>query len=324
MATVNTLKNNLLSKNTGLVSKPFDPKRIAGAIITPKGYSLTAAQVVTLQTKLAADAALDTKALRIYPVSNLLDFKDNSEKPVVQSFSTGAEVTVRDGVYKFGFQFTKGGQSLQAALRAFNGANWDFFFVDDSNQIIGTYFLDGTGALGIKAIPSIEIYTEAWMPNDGKKVTEYLINFKFFPKYINENRSYIALDPVADFDVLNTIVGLKDVQLKVVGSATPGTYYITVFDSENINLFGELNPGLAANAMYTVTNTLNGGTITPTSTTADTVNQRFVMVMPTTGNYPTGTGQDTKVSFNLVGPTELIAGNVEGIESAGVVSITKN
>jgi hypothetical protein len=324
MASVNTLKNNLLSKNTGLVSKPFDPKRIAGAIITPKGYSLTAAQVATLQTKLAADAALDTKALRIYPVANFLDFKDNSEKPVEQSFSTGAEVTVRDGVYKFGFQFTKGGQSLQAALRAFNGSNWDFLFIDDSNQIIGTYYLDATGALGIKAIPSIEIYTSAWMLNDGKKVAEYVINFKFFPKWINENRAYIAVDPTTEFDVLQTVTGLKDVQLKVTGSATPGTYYVQLFDTENVNLFGELNPGMAAAAMYKVTNTLNGGTITPTSVTADVANQRFTMVLPTTGNYPTGTGQDTKLTIDLVGPTELIAGNVEGIESLGAFTITKN
>ena len=59
MAQVNTLSQSQLAKNTGLVAVAFDPKRIAGAILVPKGYSLTAAQVATLQAKMTADAAIE-------------------------------------------------------------------------------------------------------------------------------------------------------------------------------------------------------------------------------------------------------------------------
>jgi hypothetical protein len=321
MAQVNTILANTVAKNTGLVAKAFDPKRIAGALIVPKGYTLTAAQIATLQAKLTADAALDSKTQRIYPLSNLLDFKDNSEKPVVQAFSTGAETTVRDGVYKWGFQFTKGGQTLHSAVRVFNGASWDFLLVDDSNQIIGTAWIDGTGAQGVKAIPSIEIFTDAWMPNDGKKVTEYMTNFKFFPKYINEQLAFIQVDPIAEFDILGTVQGLKDATLKVTASATPGTYYCSIFDNTNENLFDELQAGLVL-ALWTLVNTVTGATITITSVTPDAANKRFVIVVTTADpDYPIA-GQ--KITFNLVGPTELIAANVEGIESTGPVSIVRN
>jgi hypothetical protein len=325
MATVNSLQNNVASRNVGLTTSFLDPRLIKGALIVPKGYTILAADLAALQTKLLADAAANSKAARIYPIANLVDFKDSSEKAIRQNFGYGPSKTVRDGAYTWQFQFTKGGHTLLSALRIFNGDAWDYLFVDSKNVLIGQIYVDPvTGAKGVQAIPSIDFYAEPFSLNDGKKVAEYLVNFSFFPEYVNELIGFIS---DAGFSILDTVKGLKDVNLAGVGSATPGTYTITLTDAMGVNLFGNIaNLTGAANAQWVVTNDVTGLVIPVTSVnsnaTANGGAGAFDVVLPTAhANYPAGA---TKIAFNLVGPTALVAANVGNYESTGAVKITKN
>jgi hypothetical protein len=322
MATVNSLQNNISSKNTGLTSSFFDPKLIKGALIVPKGYIIAAADLATLQTKLLADAANDNKASRIYPIANFLDFKDASEKVIKQTFGYGVSKTVRDGAYTWQFQFTKGGHTLNSAIRAFNGDAWDYIFVDKNGTLIGQIYADPvTGALGIQSIPSIDLYAEPFALNDGKKVAEYMVNFSFFPEYINELVGFIS---DAGFSTLDVVKGLKDINLSGVGSATPGTYTITLTDAMKVNLFGSISnlSGAGGIAQWVVLNDVTGAAITISAINLNANAKAFDLVLSVADpDYPAGA---TKISFNLVGPTALAAANVGAYESTGKILITKN
>lgn len=322
MATVGNISAALQPSNVGIGAKTLDPKLIKGALIVPKGFVITNANLSTLLSVLQSAAYNDSKGSRLYPVANLVDFKDNSEKAVVQTFGYGGQKTVRDGIYKWSFQFVKGGKTLNDALRTFNGDNWDFFFVDHNNVLFGKQYVDTNGAAGIKAIPSIEIYTNPFGLNDGKKVAEYMVEFVFDPKYLNELGQFIA---DAGFDILDNVTGLQDVVLTGVADATSGTYDITVATKLGVNLFGQYgnNAGLAQSACFVATNAATGAAIPITSVTPNAGGQYLAIVVDKTNtNYPTVSG--AKVQFNLVGPTALNTAGVAGFESTGAIQIVKN
>lgn len=309
MATIDNITTSQIPANVGIGSKYFNPKLVKGALIVPKGTIITTANLSTLQTVLQGLAQNDTKDARLYPIANFVDFKDNSEKPVTQSFGYGAEVTVRDGIQKWAFQFIKGGKTLNDALRTFNGDLWDFFFVDQKNVLFGK-----TCSTGIQAIPSIEIYTDPLILNDGKKIAEYVINFKFDPKYLNEEGAFIA---DADFDILDTIFGLQDLVLTGVLSGTAKTLNLTVKSimGQNIGaLYTSGTTGLGNKAVWTCVDD-GGASVTISTMTWNSLG--YFVAVCTTG-YPVS----GKVHFNLVGPTALAAAGVAGFESAGEVAIT--
>ena len=324
MPTINNIYAALTPKNVGLGQAQFDPKVVKGALIVPKGFIITAAQLATLQVVLQNAANADGKAARIYPISNFVEFKDGSEKAVEQSFGYGAKVVVRDGFYTWSFQFIQGGKTLNDALRTYNGSSWDIFFVDSNNVLMGQQYADpSTGALGLKAIPIVQMYTQPFALNDGKKVAEYMIDFTFDPRYLNEQGAYIA---DAGFPILDTIFGLQDVILSnPSANATPGTYNVKVLTPLGVNLgdqYGNIG-GLVQAACWSAS-TLAGLPIAlkvSTPIAYDSANKVFnVSLLTTDANYPT-TG---KLNINLNGPTELATAGVSGFESTGPISIIKN
>lgn len=323
MATLTTLQCVTGAKNTGRSGCFFDPKNFVGTIHCPPNFVIPAAQLPTLQAYLLAQSEIDSKALRIYPVPDFFDFKDSSEAPVVEKFGYGQSNTVRDGVYDWAFRYRLGGLNLSNRLRTHNGASDWYLFVDSKNQIVGTQATDNTGAASIGAIPPIEFYADPFKPNDGKKTSEYWVNYRFLPKYINEEVAYIT---DAGFDVLSTITGLKDISLSLVGSATPGTYNLTALAGDDktnlVSLLG--TTALNQSGAYKVYNTTSGNAITVTSATASSTTGLVVFVLDTADpDYP-GSGQ--KLSIDLVGPTELAALStpIVGYESAGAASAVKN
>jgi hypothetical protein len=326
MANLNTLPVSAATKNVGLTAKSFDPRNIVGAILTPKGYKISKTVVTsTLQAQLLSDAQAASKISRVYPISNLLGFKDNSEKKVEQQFDYGGKVTVRDGAYTWSFMFVKGGQPLQQALRAFNGSDWDFLFVDQKNVLIGTKYVDNAGVEYIQAISSIEFYAEPFGLNDGKKVAEYNLDFSFFSNLVNDNLSFVA---DASFDILNTVKGLIDVTLVPATEVTSGSYSLIIKDKMGINLYGQLSALLSGvnKTNLKITNASTGAAITITSSTAnatlDNNNGGFDIVLDKTDpDYPTGS---VKVRFDLIDAASLYTANVLGFESAGYVDIAYN
>jgi hypothetical protein len=322
MATLSTLQCVTGAKNTGISTCVFDLKNIVGAFLCPPNFVIPAAQLPTLQAYLLAQSENDSKALRIYPVGNFADFKDSSEAPVVEKFGYGQTNTVRDGIYDWAFRYRLGGLNLSNRLRSFNNGGWWYIFIDSKNQFMGTSAIDNTGAATIGAIPPVEFYADLFKPNDGKKTSEYWINFRFLVKYINELVAYVT---DAGFDILTAITGLKDVTLTGVGSATPGTYTVTpVAGDDKTNLASLLPVAILQTGAWKAYNTESGATVPITGVTLATSGLAVNIACTTTSPPYPGVGQH--ISLDLVGPTELaaLATPIVGYESAGPVSIAKN
>ena len=325
MATVSTMQCINLERNTGIDACPLDIKNIKGVIFCPPNYVLPAASFPNggLRTQMLNDSRQDSKALRIFPVANFADFKDNSEKPVEEKLGYGDVGTVRDGIYDWQLRFRIGGLLLSNRLRSFNrGGNW-YLFVDNNNQLFGTTAVDSTGALTIGAIPPIEFYQDVFAVNDGKKNTEYWSKYRFQPRYINE---LVAFSQDVEFDILSTILGLQDVTVSVAAGGTSGVYQVTLLaGAAKINLATLFPTALASASLFTAANNTTGASITISSVALGTgANAGTFTVTLATTAPPYPAGATDKVAINIVGPTELATALVPGYESLGAGLCVKN
>jgi|SRR5579862_6662185 len=322
MASVNTVSCVSGAINTNMGSCSFDPKNFVGAFLCPAGYVIPAtafASAGALQTQLQNDMRNDNKALRIYPIGNFFGFKDGSEKPVEEKFDYGPVQTVRDGISDWQFRFRLGALNLSNALRSYNGSAWSFMFIDSKNQLVGTQAVDSLGNNTIGSINPIEFYQDPFIPNDGKKTSEYWSKFRFLAKYVNDLVSYVTN---AAFDFVATIVGLITVNLTGVETSTAGTYKITPTTFPGgVGLGSIYGTVLNSSALWTAVNTTTGATIPITGVVLDADGISFDLALNTTSPpYPAVSG---KITFNLVGPTELAAANVLNYESSGGVQVTR-
>ncbi len=325
MATYNTLSAAAGERNTGLdLSGLLDPSNIKGGFFCYPGYVIPAASFPNggLLTQFKNDCMNDSKSLRLFPFANFSDFKDNSEKPVEEKQGYGDVGTVRDGIYDHQFRFRRGGLLLSNRLRSFNRQGNYFLFVDNNNLLVGTAGVDSTGAPSIAAIPPIEFYQDVFMLNDGKKNAEYWAKFRYQPKYINE---LIGFSQDVEFDILSSILGLQDVTLSIVADATKGVYHVTALTgAAKANMATLFPTALASASVWSFLNAVTGAAITISSVALGTganAGSFTITVTTTAPPYPAGA---TKVSANLVGPTELTTALVPGYESLGAASCNAN
>lgn len=317
MSLLNSLNCIADAGNTGIGACSLDFKKITGAILTPKGYTIEAADLVdsaTLMAKLQADTQAANKAARIYPVMGFVNAEDNSTGLQKQTFGYGVEAPVRDGINNWTFQFVKGGLTLLQKLRLFNKSTaYDFLFVDDENKILGTASSDGTG---LKAIPSMYFWAHQWKANTGQAIAEYKLEFAFLPQYVNE---YVA-SADAGFDIPTNVVGLQDVTVTGVADVTSGSYDLTAV-AGGTNLGDLYETELAAAGSWVATNFQTGAAITVTGVTFNSATKAFIVALDKTDtDYPAS----GFVTVNLAAPATLAAAGVVGFESLGAAKISKN
>ena len=321
MANLNTLAASSQAGNTGKQAAAFQPKNIIGAILTPKGYVLTAAKIAALQTALQADALAASKLNRIFPVFGFVTAQDSSEDITVQTHGYGAKHVVREGFIDWKYEYVDGQTSLHKNLRLFNGSGHDFLFVDSSNMIIGTNTVDSTGAPALKAIPCEGgfFYAHPWKANDGSKIAQYMLQFVFQPKFINEYLGFVE----AGFDLPSNLSGVVDVVLTSPGAnATSGSYDVVAKTADvNTNLSGVYPTELAASAAWSAVNP-SGASIPITSVSYNATIGGYTLVLDKTSpNYPSTAG--AKVTISLASASALAAIGVTYYES-GSVAIVKN
>lgn len=313
MANLNELNCLTDAGNTGIGSCPLDFKQITGAILTPKGYEISAAELADLQATLVAAATTDTKSERIFPIGNFVANTDSSEDLVVQSTNYGFKFPVREGVEDWSFQYVAGGLTLHQQLRKFNGSGHDFLFFDAENKILGT---TGSAPGSLKAIPNIYVWAKPWKANDGTKVAEYLLQFVFPPRFINDYVAFVK----ADFDIQTTVLGLVAVDLLSPSvNVTPGSYNVKALTPSN--LYDLFSAELAVAGMWEAKNA-EGAAITITTVTANPGFSGWVFALNTSDpDYPAAGGS---IYINLLAPSVLAAGGVEGYESSGPVRLENN
>lgn len=317
MAELNKLTDLTTIGNTGVGGLFFDPKIIVGAFLCPKGYEI---DVVDLQTNLIAATHNASKKARIYPIYDFLSPKDSTEEKIIQQFNTGAKKPVREGFNDWGFQYVQGGLSLLQELRNFNGSLYDFIFLDSENRLIG---IQGSAVTKLRAVPSDGgfFWANPWKSNDGTKVAEYMLQFVFHVRYLNDLVAFVE----TGFDVQSTIYGLQDVILKVETGGVAGTYKVTAKTKVGENL---------AEKYPTILNNINKWICKEVSTgngiamTGVTIGQNaagedcFVIVADTADpDYP---GAGEKISFDLVAPATLQTAGVDGYETTGAAEMVIN
>lgn len=296
-------------KNTGFGSCVIDPGKIMGAIRVPKDKVFTQTELDALRATLDAARLAASKSNRIFPIHNFRAVTDNSEDTVYQTLGYGAQVPIRDGNYRWTFQYTDGALCLSLGLRSHNFQSTSWLFYDDKNLILGWRKLDATGAAyGLAGIPAT-FHANKWKVNDGANVAAYTVYFDMDPQYLNDYLGFVQ----ADFAV-SEITGLQNINLVQSGASAAGVIKLLAKTGcDGSNLYDLYSTELAAAAAWTAINMSTGAAITISTVAADPNIKGFTITLDNTDpDYPaSGTGQ---VTINLVDPTALDALDVTGFE----------
>jgi hypothetical protein len=302
MAVIHQINCATNRKNVGFgAGCPLDWKLIAGAIIWDQPKIFSAPELANLQVILQNLAWSDTAANRCYPIGNFVNPQDNTEKPVIQSFSDGSKAKVRDGTYDWTFQFTIGGFPLLQALQTHNGNGSVYaIFYDKNNNVLG-YNNGGNFA----AIPLQIFDAEPWMMNTGQATAVYNVHFVFAKQYANDVAEYFN----AGFD-MSTINGLQDIKPIVNGfNQATGLANITFLtESGGGNLYDVYSADFTT-AIFTATNATTGGDISITTITPLVANKSFnVQLNHADPDWPA----DGNVALAFKAPSALAAAGLVG------------
>lgn len=317
------MSNNLLNqlqcsgaiKNTGFGSCVLQPDRIIGAIICPNGYTLANSSMTSVVAAVAAlttAAAVDSKLSRIYPIHNLDEITDTSEKKIVQTKKYGAKYVVREGDYDWAFDFIQGGMCLLQALRSYNSNGaYSVLFYDANFVLYGV-----TTSTGLMAIPTKMLWADPWKPNDGSNLVTYMFGAVFLPAYINNQLGSIQLD----YTLMN-VKGVQDVTPTLI-SWTEGSGVTVVQVNTScgtVNMGTLYGTAIAHTAAWVAKNATTGLAIAIATATYSATTGYFTITL-TTGdaNFPTGTQGAT---LDLGAISALVAQSVTGFESTGPITL---
>lgn len=309
---INTLDCSTGAKNVGFGSCVLDPKKIIGAIEVPAGDFLSAANLASqtaLQTALLAKMTLDSPLLRWYPIYNFENIEPGSDALTLQTMGYGGEYVVREGYYKWLFQFVTGGLCLLKALRTHNGTGKYYYFIDEKGVIYGRK--SGVGlASTLLPIPMQYFHAQPFDINTGAAITAYKLHFVFQQKYLND---FIGFVSTSDFDV-TAIGGLQDVSIEAFSTLVAGVVKVQVFvGCDHTNLYDAYSAVLAVKANWVVKNKITGNAITITTDVIDAANKAFTFTLDTTDpDYPAAAAD---LTMQLVAPTALATAGMPGYES---------
>lgn len=308
MASIHQLNCATTRKNTGFgAGCPMDWKIIAGAFLFDAPKTFSAAELANLQLTLQNLAWSDTSANRMYPLNYLLNPQDNSEEPVIQTFSDGSKAKVRDGVMDWKFDFTAGAFPLLQALRTHNGNSSVYAIFYDKNNNILCYNNAGNAA----AIPLQVFDAEIWKMNTGQATAVYRVHFVFSPTYGTDQAEYFN----AGFD-LSQIVGLQDIKPIVNGfnQATGMANLTFLTENGGSNLY-DLYSADFVTAIMAATNASTGGDITITSITPLAGNKTFnIQLNHADADWPS----DGNVILSFKAPSVLAANGLVGFAGESV------
>lgn len=309
---INTLNCADGAKNTGNGSCVLDPKKIIGGIEVPFGAFLTAANLASqsaLQAALLAKVTLDSPLLRWYPIWNFEGLEDTSDELTKQTLGYGGEYPVREGYYKWKFQFLVGGLCLLKNLRTHNGSGKYYYFIDSDGVLFGVKSGIGMASI-LKPVPIQYFYAEPFKINDGSNFTAYKINFAFMQKYLND---FVGFADTSDFDV-TAVAGLQDLSIENFNALTAGVVKLQVFvGCDHMNLYDMYSAVLAVAANWQVKNKLTGAVINITSVVLDAANKALTFTLDTADTDYPGSGAD--LTIQLVAPTALSTAGMPGYET---------
>jgi hypothetical protein len=306
MATVLNAFNCIPSGgNTAVPQCAVDIKSIIGCVLLPAGTQFLAATLTSEAVFLAAlqTATLALKPQRAFPVQNFEEIKDNTEQPKEDTLGYGDSSIVREGYYKWDFQFIKGGFCLSKSLRKFNSQNVDVMFVDANGLLFGLKV--GTALQGINTSYT---YSAPFMVNNGSKVTQYWLKFVFKPYFI-DSIGFVQLNP-GDFQ---NVVGLNDVVIGSGGARVANVSLVTAaFSCGGLSLYALYSIALASASLWAGTDSVTGLPVAITSVAASATFQGWTITFNASDpNYNVG----NPMNITMAAPSVLNAADVFAVES---------
>jgi hypothetical protein len=301
MSILNNIKCAGAGANTGISECFLDIKNIVGGAIVPNDFELSAAQLAsadTIMAALEADVNEDLPADRVYPLPEIVGVTDNTEDPVSQTLGYGDPVIVREGKYNFAYQFVRGGFCVNKALRKFNKKAVKVILWDANGVIYGTITTDK----GLAGIPLTQFYARPPKINDGSNVTAYIYQITFSPNYLADDVAFVEV-PLSQLQALN---GLQNIALSPAAARATNVMKIKAFSGcEGLDLYDEYSTELASSALWNVT--LNGANITLTSVVVDANLKAWTITMDA-----------TDPDYNVSGPFVVKLAAVSALSAAGV------
>lgn len=302
---INSFKCSAAGGNTGVDDCSLQISKIVGFFLVSKNFVLSAADLAsdaTLQAALIAAANADSKALRAFPVHQLVDIADNTTDPTEQTFGYGPSVIVAGGMYNWTFPFLRGGLCLLKALKTFNNTDTRPIFYDSNGTLFGWKVGDT-----LKGVPLNQFYANDWRPNTGAATMVTSVKFTLNPRYLNEELGFYK---VTDFS-LESIEGLQNVVLKQTGVQAKPVYKVTAaVGCSAANIFDQYSVELAAAALWRAKNKATGAAITITSVAADANIFGFTVTL-----------DSSDTGYPAVGSIELSLAPVSVLKAAGVTGL---
>jgi hypothetical protein len=249
---------------------------------------------------------------------------DNSDQKQEQTFPKGSSFVVVEKFNKWKLQWFTGGFDLMQALRKFNGANWDFFPIDDDPSGAKILGILGSTANMLRAIPTDggRIWTDPWKLNDATKITEYFTEVVYNQKYATDLGHMVQVS----FDFPTKLPGLIDAALSSPSAnVTSGSFNVAITSVNGQDLAALYSTILNSSTYWTCVNSATQAAITINTVTfvpgiGGAAGYFTIAVTITAPPYP---ATAINVNFNLVSASTLAAAGIP-IESTGLVGIVKN
>lgn len=289
--------------NTGVPDCAIQLKDLKKGFLVPSSFELTATDLATPESALAALQAAsvnDDPALRIYPLPQFEEVTDNTEDVVTEAIG-GTNFIVRDGKYNLLVRYVKGGQCVSNALRKFVNFNGGIIFVDSAGVVAG--WKSGTS---LKGIPLNQFYPNPARIATSTTIANYSFTVSFEAAYFNEGLGFIQLNPADIFG----ISGLQNIVLSLVAPRSTTTFRLrTTTGCAAIDLYDQYGADLADTSNFVVTR--NGAVVTVTSIATDANTKSLLFTL-----------DSTDPDYNAAGPflvsgagvSALVSNDVEGYE----------
>lgn len=301
MSLLNFKACNVAGGNTGSGDCFIEPKNLAGGFLVPSGFELTAAQLATPESTMAALIAAannDNPALRIYPLPEIVGLTDNSEEPIFETYGYGVPAPVRDGNYNWQARFVRGGVCTLKQLQKFNGSGKKALLFDAEGLLIGTKV--GTA---LRGIPLHYFYADKWKVNDGTAGIQLFYRLSFNPSYINQNIGFVALD----FGQLSDMTGLQNINISLAAARAANVIKVKLATGcSGTDLYDQYSTEFAsAPTNFVVTEA--GAAITITSVVVDANLKAFTLTLDA-----------ADPDYNAAGPFVVSLAAVSVLTAAGI------
>jgi hypothetical protein len=274
--------NCVNGNNTGIASCSLDPAVIQRFIAIPKGYVVGAPLDTTaLNAFLIARLHADDPAQRFYLSPLLTNFDDKTDS-IKEEDRDGYKATTFLPPYNWQW-LMNGSFCAFKNWRTFNFKQdkYDFLYIDNKGNLIGTAGTDNAGVPGLGGIALFEFLVPDYKPATIAKANQYMVSMKVLNNVeLNDN---MVMIPGALVPATLQNYGLLDVVLSA-GTTSHSTTHIYVSGKMGC---GQQSLGviegstLAAAGAWVIYDNTALAAITPSAVAYDSSNDQYNFTVPT-------------------------------------------